>query len=145
MQNYWSGEFLAELPDEAVDTLVAHATNPVSPYTQITLVAGGGAGARVADDATAFGQRTAPWNLHLLSMWPDPADDDVNIAYTRTMSAAIKPWTTGRAYLNFVGDEGIGRVEAAFGPERYARLRDIKRTWDPTNLFHHNQNIPPAE
>ncbi len=55
----------------------------------------------------------------------------------------MEPWTTGRAYLNFIGDEGLGRVEAAFGPERYERLRRIKHTWDPTNLFRHNQNIPP--
>ena len=56
----------------------------------------------------------------------------------------MKPWTTGRAYLNFIGDEGLDRVEAAFGPERYARLRGLKATWDPENLFRHNQNIPPA-
>ena len=68
----------------------------------------------------AFGQRSAPWNLHLLSMWPDPADTEANIAWTRDLAAAIKPWTSGRAYLNFIGDEGLGRVEAAFGPEKYA-------------------------
>ncbi len=56
----------------------------------------------------------------------------------------MKPWTTGRAYLNFIGDEGLGRVEAAFGPDRYARLQALKATWDPENLFRHNQNIPPA-
>ena len=77
-------------------------------------------------------------------MWPDPADSDANIAYTRTIATAMKPWATGRAYLNFIGDEGLGRVEAAFGPERYARLRKIKTAWDPTNLFRHNQNIPPV-
>jgi hypothetical protein len=77
-------------------------------------------------------------------MWSDPADADVNIAYTRALAAALKPWATGRAYLNFIGDEGSGRVEAAFGPERYRRLAALKRTWDPTNLFRHNQNIQPA-
>ena len=55
----------------------------------------------------------------------------------------MKPWTTGRAYLNFIGDEGAGRVEAAFGAEKYARLARLKREWDPTNLFRHNQNIRP--
>lgn len=56
----------------------------------------------------------------------------------------MKRWTSGRAYLNFLGDEGQGRVEAAFGPQKYGRLRDLKTKWDPTNLFRLNQNIPPA-
>ncbi|MGH8984379.1 MAG: FAD-binding oxidoreductase, partial [Acidimicrobiia bacterium] len=143
LQNYWSADFLAELPDEAVDTLVEHATKPVSPFTQILLIPGGGAIARVDDDATAIGQRKAPWNVHFLSLWPDPADNEVNIAYTRAISTAMKPWTTGAVYLNFIGDEGQERVEAAFGAEKYARLQQLKAKWDPTNLFRHNQNIPP--
>ena len=144
MQNYWTADFFAELPDEAVDVLVEQATKPVSPMTQLILVPGGGAVARVPEDAMAFGQRTAPWNMHYLSMWPDPADAERNIAYTRAIAASMKPWTTGRAYLNFIGDEGAGRVEAAFGPEKFARLQALKRKWDPDNLFRHNQNIPPA-
>jgi FAD/FMN-containing dehydrogenase len=144
MQNYWTADFYDELPNEAVDVLVEHATRPVSPLTQVNLVAGGGAIARVPEDATAFGQRSASWNIHYLSIWPDPADDEPNIAYTRAMATAMKPWSTGRAYLNFIGEEGLGRVEAAFGPEKYARLQAVKATWDPDNLFSHNQNIPPA-
>jgi FAD/FMN-containing dehydrogenase len=144
LQNYWSADFLAELPDEAVDVLVEHATNPVSPLSQIILVPGGGAIARVDDDATAFGQRSAPFNIHYLSMWPDPADSERNIAFTRGLATAMKPWTTGRAYLNFIGDEGTARVEAAFGTERYQRLQALKDKWDPENLFRHNQNIPPT-
>ena len=100
--------------------------------------------ARVDDAATAFGQRNAPWNVHYLSMWADPADTDRNIAHTRALAAAMKPWTTGRVYLNYIGDEGVGRVEAAFGPEKYQKLQAIKQKWDPTNLFRHNQNIQPA-
>ena len=144
MQNYWTADFFSGLPDEAVDTLVSHATKPVSPLTQILLIPGGGAIARVDEDAMAFGQRSAPWNIHYLSVWPDPADTETNIAYTRAIATAMKPWTTGRAYLNFIGDEGAGRVEAAFGAEKYARLAALKREWDPTNLFRHNQNIAPA-
>lgn len=144
MQNYWTADFFSGLPDEAIDVLVEHATRPVSPLTQIIVIPGGGVITRVDEDAMAFGQRSAPWNIHYLSMWPDPADTETNIAYTRDMAAAMKPWTTGRVYLNFIGDEGGGRVEAAFGPEKYARLAALKRTWDPTNLFRHNQNIPPS-
>jgi FAD/FMN-containing dehydrogenase len=144
VRNYWSADFYDALPDEAVDVLVEHATNPVSPLSQMTMVPGGGAIARVPDDATAFGQRTAAFNIHYLSMWTDPADDARNIEYTKAISTAMKPWSTGRAYLNFIGDEGPGRVEAAFGPEKYAKLRALKTKWDPTNLFRHNQNIPPG-
>ena len=142
--NYWSADFLAELPDKAADTFVEHATNPVSPMSQMLLIPGGGAIARVPDDATAFGQRNAPFNTHFLSMWEDPADTEKNVAYTKEIAGAMKPWTTGRAYLNFIGDEGEGRVEAAFGPEKFAKLQALKAKWDPTNLFRHNQNIPPA-
>jgi FAD/FMN-containing dehydrogenase len=105
---------------------------------------GGGAIARVPEDATAFGNRNAEWNLHHLSMWDDPAETDRKIAYTREFSGAMKPWSTERADLNFIGDEGLGRVEAAFGPEKFARLQALKTEWDPPNLFRHNQNIPPA-
>jgi FAD/FMN-containing dehydrogenase len=142
--NYWTADFLAELPDEAIDTFVEHATKPVSPMSQMLILAGGGAIARVDENATAFGQRKAPFNTHFLSLWTDPADTERNIAYTKAISSSMKPWTTGRAYLNFIGDEGEGRVAAAFGPEKFAKLQALKTKWDPTNLFRHNQNIPPA-
>jgi len=144
MRNYWSADFLESLPDDAIDTLVSHASNPVSPLTQVLLAAGGGAIERVPEDATAFGQRNAPFNVHYLSMWADPADDDANVQFTREISTVMKPWTTGRVYLNYIGDEGPGRVEAAFGPDKFARLQKLKRTWDPQNVFRHNQNIEPA-
>ncbi|MBV8462944.1 MAG: FAD-binding oxidoreductase [Acidimicrobiales bacterium] len=142
--NYWSADFYDDLPDEAIDVLVDKATRPVSPMTQIIVVPGGGAVARIDEEATAFGQRQAPWNIHMLSMWTDPADTDKNVAFTRGLSEAMKPWSSGRVYLNFIGEEGQDRVEAGFGPEKYARLRKLKAVWDPTNLFRHNQNIPPA-
>jgi FAD/FMN-containing dehydrogenase len=145
MHNYWTGDFLAELPDEAVQAWVGHGFPPVSPLTQLIIVAGGGAIARVDDDATAFGNRKSPFNLHMLGMWPpDPLQDQANIDHIRGVAAAMKPWSTGSVYLNFIGDEGLTRVESAYGPEKYARLRQIKRTWDPDNVFRHNQNIPPA-
>jgi FAD/FMN-containing dehydrogenase len=105
---------------------------------------GGGAVARVSEDETAFSMRKAPWNIHILSQWEDEVDSEKNIAHTRAVAEAVQPWSTGRAYLNFIGDEGASRVEAAFGPEKFKRLRELKKKWDPENLFRHNQNIPPA-
>jgi FAD/FMN-containing dehydrogenase len=143
-QNYWTGDFYASLPDEAVDTLVDIATRPVSPLTQIILIPGGGAIARVDEDATPLGARDAAFNIHYLSMWPDPADTQTNIDYTKRLAGAMKQWSTGHVYLNFLGDEGLGRIEAGFGREKFARLQQIKSKWDPDNVFHNNQNIPPA-
>jgi FAD/FMN-containing dehydrogenase len=145
MRNYWSGDFFSALPDEAVDVLVEHATRPASPLTQVILVPGGGAIARTPEDETAFSMRSAAFNIHYLSMWADAADDDANITSIRGVSQAMKRWTTGGAYLNFLGDEGIGRIEAGFGTDKFARLRALKREWDPTNVFRYNQNIPPAD
>jgi FAD/FMN-containing dehydrogenase len=144
MHNYWTADFYDSLPDEAIEVLVAGATDPVSPLTQILVVPGGGAISRVAEDAMAFGERHAEWNIHYLSMWPDPADSPTNIEYTRNLSGSMKQWAAGGVYLNFIGDEGSARVESAFGPEKYARLQALKTTWDPDNLFCHNQNIKPA-
>ncbi len=140
---YWSADSFTGLPDEAIETLAARATRPVSPLTSIIVIPGGGAVARVDDAATAFGQRNAPWNIHYLSGWLAAGDDARNVAYTREMSAAMKPWTTGKVYLNYIGDEGQARIDASFGPAKLARLRRIKAEWDPDNLFRHNQNITP--
>jgi FAD/FMN-containing dehydrogenase len=142
--NYWTGDFYDELPDEALDILVDIATQPVSPMTQIIVVPGGGAIARVDDDAMALGSRQAAFNLHFLGMWADPAETQRNIDYIRNLAGSLKPWSTGAAYLNFLGDEGMSRIEASFGPAKFARLQEVKSKWDPTNVFRHNQNIPPA-
>jgi hypothetical protein len=145
LRNYWTADFFEELPDQAIDLLVKLATRPASPMTQVIVVPGGGAVARVPEDETAFARRDAQFNIHYLGMWTDPADDALNTASIRQLAAVMKPWTTGTVYVNFIGDEGLTRLEAAYGEERFARLRAIKRDWDPTNVFRHNQNIPPAD
>jgi FAD/FMN-containing dehydrogenase len=143
LSNYWKADFYDSLPDEAVDTLVEIAGKPVSPQTQVIIFAGGGAAARVPEDATAVGIRSSSFNIHYLSMWADPAATEANIAYTRDISAAMKRWAAGHVYLNFIGDEGFSRVAEAFGPEKFRRLRQLKSVWDPDNVFRHNHNIPP--
>ena len=115
-----------------------------SPLSQSLIVAGGGAVARVDDDAMAFGQRQAPFNIHLLNMWADPADDATEIAWLKDFGAQVKPWTLQGAYLNYLSEEGLGRVKEAFGASKFARLQALKDTVDPENLFRHNQNIPPS-
>src|SRR3954447_6755285 len=144
MRNYWSADFLSGLPDDAIETLRDRTSRVPSPLTQVVIVPGGGAVARVPEDATASGERDAAWNIHYLTMWPDPAADEANIAWTRELASAMKPHTTGRAYLNFLGEEGLDRVRQAFGEQRFARLQAIKDVYDPDNAFRMNQNIPPS-
>jgi FAD/FMN-containing dehydrogenase len=144
MRNWWTADFLRELPDEAIEAAATRTAGVPSPLTQVLLVPGGGAPARVPTEATAFDLRDAPWNVHFLSMWPDPADDERNIAWTRELAGALKPYAAAGAYLNFLGDEGAERVRAAFGPEKYARLVALKDRYDPDNLFCLNQNIAPS-
>ncbi len=143
MRNYWTGDFLRELSDDAIEILCRHHLTTPSPLTQILVLPGGGASARVPDGGMVLGQRLAPFNLHITSLWPDPGDDDANIAWTRELGGAIKPFTTGRVYVNFIGDEGRDRVVASFGEEGYARMRTLKRRYDPDNLFRSNQNVEP--
>jgi FAD/FMN-containing dehydrogenase/pimeloyl-ACP methyl ester carboxylesterase len=143
LRNYWTGDFLTGLSEEAIEVLCRFHLSKPSPRTQILTFPGGGAVARVPEGTMACGHdRRAPFNIHITSLWEDPAEDDANIAWTREFRAAIKPFTTGRVYVNFIGDEGEERVVASFGgPERYERLRKLKEQWDPGNLFRFNQNI----
>lgn len=143
-QNYWTADFLNELPEEAIDAYSALALTPLSPQSAIILVPGGGAPSRVPEEATAFGMRTAPWNVHYICSWMDPADNAKNIARVKEIASVLKPWATGRVYLNYIGDEGQSRIESSFGPRKLARLQQLKAKWDPDNLFRHNQNIRPA-
>jgi FAD/FMN-containing dehydrogenase len=141
---YWSADSFRELPDAAIDVLTSRTAERHSPIGSTIVIPGGGAAARIDGNATAFGQRDAPWNIHYLTAWRDAADDTGNVSYTRSLAQAMKPWTTGRVYLNYVGDEGEARIEASFGAEKMTRLRALKAKWDPDNVFHHNHNIRPA-
>ena len=77
-------------------------------------------------------------------MWEDPAEDERNIAYTRGDRGGDEAVDDRPVYLNYIGDEGLHRVESSFGEQKYARLQEIKAKWDPDNVFRHNQNIKPA-
>lgn len=144
MQNHWGGEFLSDLPDEAIDALCSVAAPAPSPLSVVLVVPGGGQIARVGDDEMAIGQRQAPWNTHLLAMWADPADDKRNVDWLRELQVATAPYATGRAWLNFLGEEGENRVRRAVGDDKYDDLQRIKDRYDPQNIFQLNQNIRPS-
>jgi FAD/FMN-containing dehydrogenase len=104
----------------------------------------GGAIARVGDHDTPLSYRDAKWNYHLLGQWADPAEADRNIEWTREFDRAMANYAEDAVYLNFTGDPSAGALEAGYGPENYARLVELKRTYDPDNVFRNNANIPPA-
>lgn len=143
MRNYWKAGTYPVLPDVAIEALLAATARPVSPLTTVLVQPGGGAAARVADDATALGWRQAKWSLHVLGMWDDAAQDAAQVAWVRAVDAALSPWAQKATYLNYLMDEGEERVRESFGAH-YARMVALKDRYDPDNFFCLNQNIKPT-
>jgi FAD/FMN-containing dehydrogenase len=141
---YWRSHFLTGLPDEAIEIMVAGANAAPSPLNSVLIEHLGGAVARVGNDETAFDHRDAKYNFLIMAVWTDPAEADANIAWARQFWDAMQPFARG-VYVNYLGvGDSAERVRAGYSPEKYARLAALKREVDPENLFHRNQNIPPA-
>ncbi|MFF5992999.1 FAD-binding oxidoreductase [Prauserella flavalba] len=142
-RNYWTDEHLRELPDEALDRYCERAYDMVVPSaSQYALLPWGGAVTH-GRDWPGF-NRATPWAVHPLGLWEDPADDDRVIGWARDVRAAMRPWSSGDVYLNFIGDEGTDRVVAGYGEENYRKLARIKAEFDPENIFNRWHNIHPA-
>jgi FAD/FMN-containing dehydrogenase len=141
---YCRGGYMRDLSDDAIDTFLAHAVELAleSPLNQMVIFRVGQAIAAVPDEATAFSHRDARYLFHPISAWRDPADDERMIAANRAFAAAMRPFDTGAAYLNFTIEDD--RVRSAYGERKYARLVALKDTYDPANLFRLNQNIRPS-
>jgi FAD/FMN-containing dehydrogenase len=145
LRYYWKSMYLAELGDEAVHTVAGHVHARPSESSMVGMWALGGALDRLDPAATATGARDAPFLLEILANWDDPADDEINVTWARDLFDAMKPFGTGKTNVNFPGfgdDTDFGR--AAFG-EHWSRLVEVKRRYDPTNLFRLNQNIDPED
>jgi FAD/FMN-containing dehydrogenase len=145
-QNYVKSSFVTDISDAAIDTLVTHFATVPSPLTVVGFQQLGNMANRIRADATAFSHREARYELLMHSIWLDPADSARNVQWTRTLAETMHPFTTGRAYINTMGieaEEGADRIKAAYGPN-YERLVALKNTYDPMNLFRHNQNIKPT-
>ncbi len=141
--NYWLSSFTRGLTDELIDTALAQFAKVPSPMTPILFEHFHGAVTRVSPTETAVPHRDKGWNLLIPAVWTDPADTDANIAWTRETFAALRPsFGTGR-WLNYLGDDQIDdAIRAAYGPN-YDRLVEVKRRYDPDNVFHLNHNIVP--
>jgi FAD/FMN-containing dehydrogenase len=141
--NYFRSSYLDRLDDAAIEaTLDRYAAKP-SPNSEIHFHHFGGAVARVGEDDTAFGGRSAQYVLNVIARQPGAEGFDGNVAWARSTTEALAPVSSQGAYTNFMGDADDARLRASYGPAKYDRLVALKRRYDPTNLFRLNQNITP--
>jgi FAD/FMN-containing dehydrogenase len=141
--NYWLSSFTRGLPDELIAVAIDRFASVPSPMTAILLEHFHGAVTRVGATETAVPHRREGWNLLIPSVWTDPAGTEANIAWSRETFAALRPHFAAGRWLNYLGDDQADdAVRAAYGPN-YERLREIKRRYDPENVFHLNHNIAP--
>jgi FAD/FMN-containing dehydrogenase len=143
LRRYWKGHYLRELSDGAIEGLLdrdpADATLPA-----VSLQAYGGAIADVDEDATAFSHRRTRFEYVAAAGWTDPDEDAVRMGAAREVAAKLDPFAGG-AYVNTLSDEGAGGVRRAYSETKLARLRSVKDTYDPDNVFHLNHNIAPSK
>ncbi len=132
-----------EISDEVIDVHARFGARLPSGHSTMHMYPIDGAAARVPADATAFAYREGGWAGVVVGVDPDPANAGAITAWARDYGDALHPLSAGGAYVNFLGDEGQDRVRAAYRGN-YERLAQVKRAYDPENVFHVNQNIPPA-
>jgi FAD/FMN-containing dehydrogenase len=143
-RNYWKGHFVRELPDELIDILIGAMTSLGRPPGGILIESLHGAPKDVDPSTAALGYRDAAFNISVMASWEDAALDDEHIAWARDTAAAIEPWSISGGYANYMqADEPIERVRDAFGADSFDRLQALKSRYDPDNVLHKNQNIPP--
>jgi FAD/FMN-containing dehydrogenase len=142
---YWKSTHLPELRDELIEVLCEHAFSSSSPRSYAAMFHLKGAVSRVAADTTAFGNRQASHAITVDAVWrPDEGFGDPDTAWARGFFHALGRFREG-VYVNFLGgDEDPNRVREAYGDAVYDRLVGVKMTYDPDNVFHHNQNIRPS-
>lgn len=143
---YFKSRYLNNLNEATIDTIIPPASNPPAPMVLIAIWHYGGAMSRISDEATAFTGRNAPLLFSVDAIWDDPKDTEKVVTYSRNFLKALEPYSTGGMYVNFagLGEEGEALVKSAYGAN-YEKLAALKHKYDPTNLFHLNQNIKPAE
>jgi FAD/FMN-containing dehydrogenase len=141
--NYWLSSFTTGISDGLVETVTERFAGVPSAMSGILFEHFHGAVCRVGVEDTAVPHREEGWNLLLPSVWLDPADTDANVAWTRETHAALAEHLSERRWLNYLGDDqGDDAVRGAYGPN-YDRLVELKRRYDPDNVFHNNHNVRP--
>ena len=143
LQWYWKGDFVRDLPDEAIDLHVQYASKMPSDLSLMHLYPIDGAVHEVGPSDTAWNCRDATWSMVIAGVDPDPAKAEELKNWGRSYWEAVHPFNLGGAYINFMMEEGEDRIRATYG-DNYDRLAKIKKKYDPTNFFRVNQNIRPA-
>jgi FAD/FMN-containing dehydrogenase len=145
--HYSKSHWLAGFDDELIDVLVERLARATSPMSHLITARMGGEIERVPAEATAFRYRSAANLLWAIGLWEDASDPgDEHRAWVNEVVEAAAPFSTGAGYVNAVErDEDAARIREAYGEETFARLRQVKRRWDPDNVFRLNANIPPAD
>jgi FAD/FMN-containing dehydrogenase len=141
-RNYWKSHDFRELSDGLIDVLLAYAGKIPDPNSEIAYAQLGGAISEVPQQATAYGHREAQFAMNVHGRWADEEMDEACIGWARDLFKSAAPFATGAVYVNFMTQDEGERVRAAYGPN-YERLVQLKRKYDPTNLFRLNQNIRP--
>jgi hypothetical protein len=143
LQWYWKADFFQELSDKAIELHLKYAERLPSPHSTMHLYPVNGAAQRVAKADTAFSLREAKFAEVIVGVDPDPANNPRLIQWAKDYWLALHPFSAGGGYVNMMMDEGEDSVKAAYR-DNYARLAQVKRKYDPENLFRVNQNIRPA-
>jgi FAD/FMN-containing dehydrogenase len=143
--NYWKAQFLTDLSDDCIKTLVECAAACPSPMSQIVLEHFHGKASRVGATDTACAMRLNGFNVVIVSQWQDPSETERGIKWCRDTFAALQPYFGATRYVNYLADDesGDSAAAAAYGPN-YARLREIKSKYDPENFFRTNINVKPS-
>jgi FAD/FMN-containing dehydrogenase len=142
-QWYWRADFVTEIPDEAVALHARFGSQLPSGQSTMHLYPIDGAAHDVAQSDTAWSYRDANWGAVFAGVDPDPANRETIRGWSIDYQQALHPYSAGGAYVNMMMDEGQDRVRASYR-DNYERLAQIKRRYDPENLFRINQNIEPA-
>lgn len=143
LQWYWKGDFVNELSDDAIKVHLKYASELPSLLSMMHLYPIDGAVHRVGKKDTAFFYRDSMWSMVIAGVDSDPSNNERITKWAKSYWEALHPYSAGGAYVNFMMEEGQNRVEATYR-DNYKRLTEIKRKYDPTNLFRVNQNILPA-
>ncbi len=141
-RNYWKSHHIKGLSDDCIDKIIAFGDTMPSPECEIFIPHMEGAPSHVPADETAFSYRETPFVLNIHTRWQNPSDDKRCIAWARDFHAATEPFAKG-VYVNFLSEEGEGRVKEAYTEAVWERLVQVKQKYDPQNLFRMNQNIKP--
>lgn len=142
-RNYWKTNDFAELEDEAIEVLVRGARAMPGQECEVFVASLGGAMGRVPPDATAYAGRDARFVMNVHGRWRDASGDGIVRSWARNVFDATSSFATGGGYVNFMTGDEAARVASAYG-ENYERLREVKRRYDPDNLFRMNHNVEPA-